>query len=171
MAAIAGANPLTSPAGTFYTGEIKAESEGATELRGSFEPVKCNTSTFQGKVESHTVTTAGGKAASLSFGECNFPVKVLSPGSIEIHSTGGDDATATSTGAEITIETLTGNCIFKTSGTDIGTLTGTDTTGGAATLDLGSSTIPRTGHSVFCGSSGTWTGSYKVTTPGSLYID
>lgn len=168
----ASANPLTSPAGTFYTGEIKAESEGATELHGSFEPIKCSKSTIEGKVESHSSTTAGGKVGSLTFSECNYPVKVLSPGSIEIHSSGGDDATATSNGAEITVETsFGGSCIFKTSNTDIGTLTGTDTTASNATLDVGSSIIPRTGHSVFCGSSGTWTGSYKVTTPGSLYID
>lgn len=170
FAGVASANPLTSPEKTGYTSTVKAESEGGTILHGSFVSVSCNKSTVEGKVESHSGTTAGGKISLLNFLECNYPVKVLKTGSLEIHSTEGGKGTLTSTGAEITIETSIGSCIFATSATDIGTLTGTGVTNGNATLDINSAAIPRTGHSFFCGSSGKWTGSYKVTTPNSLYI-
>jgi hypothetical protein len=171
FAAAAQANPLTSPAGTAYTSTIKAESEGTITLHGTFTDVNCKKSALEGKVESHSETTAGGKLSSLTFSECDWPVKVLAPGSLEVHSSGSGNATATSSGAEITIEASVGKCIFTTSSTDIGTLTGSGVTGGNATLDIGSSSIPRTGHSIFCGSAGTLTGSYKVTTPSTLDVD
>jgi hypothetical protein len=140
--------------------------------------VSCTNSTVEGKVEQHgaSVTTAG-KISSLTFTGCNYPVKVLKVGSLEAHTTaikGTDaDGTVTSNGAEITIETSIANCLFTTANTDIGTgsLTSTTTTGGNATLDIKSAAIPRTGHSFFCGSSATWTGSYRVTTPTTLYVD
>jgi hypothetical protein len=170
FAGIASANAVTSPAGTAYTSTIKAESEGATVLHGSFVSVSCNKSSVEGKVETHSGTTAGGKISSLLFSECNYPVKVLKPGSLEVHATEEGRGTLTSTGAEITIETSVGLCVFTTNATDIGTLTGTTVTGGNATLDIASSLIPRTGGSAFCGASGKWTGSYKVTTPSTLYV-
>jgi hypothetical protein len=170
FAGLASANPVTSPKGTVYTGTIKAESEGGTALHGSFISVSCNKSTVEGKVESHSGTTAGGNISLLNFTECNYPVKVLKAGSLQVHTTEKGKGTLTSTGAEITIETSVGNCTFSTSSTDIGTITGTGSTNGAATLDIDSSSIPRTGHSFFCGSSGEWTGSYKVTSPSTLYI-
>jgi hypothetical protein len=163
FAGVASATTITSPAGTLYTGNIAAEA-GTTELHGPFTTVKCTSSKVAGKVESHGANvTAGGKISSLSFSGCNYPVKVLKTGSLEIHSNG----TLTSSGAEITIETSIANCLFTTSSTDIGTLT----SGTPAKLDIDSAGIPRTGHSFFCGSSGEWTGSYTVTTPGTLIVD
>jgi hypothetical protein len=163
-------SPLTSPAGTAYTGAVKAEAEGAISLDGEFETVNCQKSAIEGKVESHSWTSAAGKVSNLTFGECNYPVKVLEPGSLEIHSIGGGKSTVTSTGALITVDTSVATCLFQTWGTDIGSLTDSGLTGGNATLDTESATIPRIGHSFFCGSSGTLTGSYKVTTPSALYL-
>lgn len=160
-------SPLTSPAGNSYTSTIKAESEGQIVLKGPYADVTCK-SAIEGKIESHTATAASGKVSALTFKECNFPVKVLKPGSLSLHV---ESAKLTSSGAELTIETSVGNCIFSTSSTDIGTLTGTGVTGGNATLDIYGVSIPRTEHSFFCGSTGNLNGSYKITTPSTLYLD
>jgi hypothetical protein len=175
FAATASATKLTSPISTVYTSEITAESEGATSLHGSFTTVTCQKSHVAGNVEQHGPgKTVKGSLSKLSFTECNFPVKVLKAGSLEIHAVNCSvycTGTLTASGGEITIETSIANCLFTTSSTHIGTLTGTDDTGGHATLDINSAGIPRTGHSIFCGSSGTWTGSYTVTRPVTLWID
>ena len=178
FAGTASATTATSPKGTLYTGTYRAEAEGKTSLEGPFTTVTCGQSVVEGKVEQHgSGVTTGGKISLLTFTECNFPVTVLKAGSLEAHTTavkGTDaDGTVTSSGAEITIQTSIANCLYTTNNSDIGTgsLTSTTTTGGNATLDIGSASIPRTGHSIFCGSSATWTGSYKVVTPSTLYID
>ena len=165
-AGTASANPLTSPEGTPYTSTLKAESSNF-ELHGNFVTVKCSSS-FEGKVESHSSTTAGGNLSSFTLSGCNYPVEVKKPGSLEVHATGSGNATVTWSGAEISVATSGPTCVFTTSGTDIGTLTGSNATN--ATIDI-SGSLPRTGGSYLCGSTGTITGSYKVTTPSTLYVD
>ena len=156
---------FTSPAGTIYTSTIEAYSF-ETALSGSFVTVKCGESHVKGKVETHGAgVTAGGKISSLTFTECNYPTTVKKAGSLEIHGLGGGNGTLTSTGAEIEIATSVGTCVFTTSATDIGTMTG----GTPARLDIASAKIPRTGGNFLCGSSGTWNGSYTIITPGSLF--
>ena len=164
------ASPITSPEGTSYTSTLKAESEGATKLHGSFAGVECAKSALEGKVETHSSTSAEGKLSSFSFSECNYPVEVLKPGTLKIHAGEGNSGTVTSSGAEIRVKSSVGECIFTTSSTDIGTITDSGVTKSNATLDVGSTVLPRTGGNFNCGSSGTWTGSYKVTTPSTLYI-
>ena len=168
FAGVASATTLTSPSGTTYTGNIAA-SAGLTELHGEAFSVACNKSAVSGKVEKHGAgVTAGGNIGSLTFSECSFPVTVLKAGSLEVHATSGGNGTLTSSGAEITIHGPFGiNCLYKTSGTDVGNLTG----GSNAKLDIDSSLIPRTGDSAFCGAAGEWTGSYNVTTPNPLIVD
>jgi hypothetical protein len=176
--ASASATTATSPKGTVYTGTYRALAEGTTSLDGTFVTVSCGASEVEGKVEQHGAgVTTTGKISKLTFSECNFPVTVIKTGTLEAHATkvesNNADGTLTSTGFEVSIETSVGKCIFSTNGTDVGTgsLTGSSTTGGNATLDVKSASIPRTGGSFLCGSSGTWTGSYKVVTPSTLYID
>jgi hypothetical protein len=173
FAGVASATTLTAPSGTVYTSTIKAESEGATSLHGPFTTVTCNNSSVEGKVEKHGAgVTAGGNVSVLTFTNCNFPVTVLKKGSLEIHNIAGtNDGTLTSSGAEVTIQTSIASCIFTTANTDLGRLTAAPSNTGHATLDINSAGIPRTGHSFFCGSSGTWTGAYKVTTPTGLKVD
>jgi hypothetical protein len=179
FAGSASATTLTSPTGTTYTGKITAESHnGPTTLHGSFVSVSCQKSHVEGQVEKHGPgVTVSGKIATLSFAECSDEVTVLKPGSLEIHAVNCNSktkyctGTLTSTGAEIKIHTSVGECIFTTSGTHLGTVTGTDHTGHHATLDIDSAAIPRTGGSFFCGASGEWTGSYTVTTPTNLWIN
>ncbi|HXR60430.1 MAG TPA: hypothetical protein VN732_03795 [Solirubrobacterales bacterium] len=164
-------NPLTSPAGNQYTGTIKGDLEESTSFDLQFTTFSCKKASLEGKIEAHAEKTASGNLTGFSFGECGLPVSVLKPGSIKIEAVGGGKATVRSSGAEIKITTSFGECVFTTNSTDIGTLTGTGVTGGAATLDLGSAALPRTGGNFNCGSSGTWTGSYKFTTPSTLYVD
>lgn len=194
FAATASATTLTSPTGTIYTGKIHAEvdtNEGALAptLDGAFSTVNCKKSTVEGTVESHGAgVTAGGKITTLTFGECNFPVTVLKPGTLSIHAIkpeSGEHKTCENTPntpdtcwgtlysdkAEVTVATSVGSCIFTTANTSIGTLTTTPTTGKTATLDIGSSPIPRTGGNFLCGATATWTGNYVVDTPDSLWID
>ena len=186
FAATASATTLTSPKGTQYTGTLHADTEGHAILHdtsGLGITIECN-----GTV--HGTVTAGGAGVTpivhltevpspttgLAWSNCtnNWSVTTLKGGTLEIHLTGTDTGTVTSTGAEVTTKQSTSglHCIYSTSATDVGTLTSTTHTGGHATLDI-SATINRTGGSsgILCGSKGTWTGSYTITTPSTGYID
>ena len=178
FAGVASATTLTSPPGTTYTSSIKAASEGTTTLHNATlgVSVSCTASTVEGTVAQHgSGLTAAALLSNLTFTGCGADtVTVLSKGSLEFHNiSGGTNATVTSNGAEITVKNAaTGvSCTYTTKGTDIGTLTGSVTTGKTATLDIASSIIPRTTDSVLCGSKGEWTGSYVVNTPDTLLVD
>jgi hypothetical protein len=180
FSAVASATVVTSPAGTAYTSTIKAASEGThVKLTGPLGiAVEC-ASTVEGKVNSHGAgVTAVGTISSLTFTGCTngYTATALKNGAgnfgtLEVHTLTNGNGTLTSTLSEVTVTTPLGfNCIYKTNATDIGTLTGSKTTGKTATLDINAATIPRTGHSAFCGASGSWTGNYLVSTPDYLDI-
>lgn len=181
LASSASATSLTSPTGTTYTGTFTAVAHGTLTLTGSFVTVDCKAGHTEGKVIAHgSSTTVKIELKTHSLAECNFPVTINKPGFLEIHAVendfSGDDehtGTVTSTGTEMTIQTSVGSCIFTTSSTDVGLLTGTDDTKGHATIDQQSHTFPRTGGSAgfLCGSSGTANGGYTVTVPTSLWVD
>lgn len=173
FAGIASATRVTSPAGTLYTGTIKATSTN-TELHNSFSfgTIKCGHSEVEGSVTSHgSGVTAIGSISKLTFTNCTNgkPTSpVVNRGTLEVHYTSGSNGTATSNNAEVIIhETLVGTCIFKTKNTDIGTVVG----GTTAKLEINSSTIPQSGGNPFCPSSATWTGTYTVNTPDTLLLD
>lgn len=178
VAGTASATTLTNGTGTMKTGEaIESEAEGTTTLHPPFGDITCEKSTVAGSISNaggSTETVSGG-ISSLTFTGCNATVTVVQKGSLEIHTktaSADNNGTLTSTGAEVTVEFIGTHCIFKTNGTDIGTLTGSATTKGAATLDI-EATIPRTGgrSGAFCGTTAQWTGSYKVTKPSTLNVD
>lgn len=164
----ASATTLTSPAGTTYTSTLHIE--GTVEWHLPFGITLHCGWTIGGKTEKHGAgVTAGGNISSMSFTGCGLnEVKVLKAGSFEVHATGGGNGTVTWSGGEITVKNPeTGiSCTYTTSGTDLGTLTG----GSGATIDA-DSTIPRTGDSVLCGSSGRLTGSLTITLPSFLSVD
>ena len=168
FAGVASATTVTSDSGTTPT--IHAESEGSTTLHGVVD-ITCNNSTVQGAVSTHgTGVTAGGAISSLTFTNCgNNDVSVKKAGSLEVHALAGGNGTLTSSGAEISIQvtSLGITCVFTTNSTHIGTVTA----GKNATMHIDSAAIPRTGGSVFCGSSGEWTGSYSVNSPTNLSVD
>jgi hypothetical protein len=165
IAGTASATTVTSSNGTTPT--IEAESSNG-ELHGAFITVKCTESKVKGSVESHgSSVTVEGLLTVLVFDKCNYPVTVEQRGKLVAHaSSKTGNGVLTSSNAQIRIHTSVGECVFTTNETTIGTLTG----GAGATLDIESAAIPRTGGSFFCGSSGTWTGSYKVTSPSSIEI-
>ncbi|MGN6258678.1 MAG: hypothetical protein ACTHN3_13165 [Solirubrobacterales bacterium] len=173
--ASASATVAESPSGTVYTSTLKAESEGEITLENSSVGFKlqCVKSTFEGKVEQHGSTvTVWGKTSTLTFTECTngYTATVKLNGAFEVHTEGttvNGNGTWTWNGAEITVDTPLGfSCTFTTSNTDIGKLTG----GTPATLDIAGASIPRTADSPFCGSSAALSGSYKFTTPSSLFV-
>lgn len=169
---VASATTLTSPKGTTYTGTIHAESEGIA-LEGTFVTATCNLGTFHGTIESHGPSvTSKIKLSGGGYALCGFQHYVLKSGFLEIHtdsSTADGHGTVTSTGMEITLASSVGHCVFTTSNTDLGTITGSDT--GNAVWDTNGAVIPRTSGSFFCGSSGTLTGRFTFTTPSTLSVD
>ncbi|HEY8502915.1 MAG TPA: hypothetical protein VIL21_09535 [Solirubrobacterales bacterium] len=180
FAASASATTVTSPTGTTYTGEIHAVAIGEPPTLHGAVTITCTSSTAKGTVETHSsTTTAHGPITSLTFTECheNIHVEVKKPGRLIVHTdeeegAGKHDGTVTSDGAAILIQVtnLGISCEYTTSETHIGTLDSSETTGGHAILTIKTAKIPRTGGSIFCGSSGVWTGEYTVTTPSKLYI-
>ncbi len=194
FAGSASATEITSSTGSTPTIHATA---GTTSLHGA-ATIECHSSTVEGIVSSHgSSTTVKGIISKLSFANCtnNNHVTVLTDGSgpngtgeLEVHTQyttvkdpdgtlttfldeQNGNGTLTSTGTRITIA-LTGlglNCLYETNNTKIGTVTGT-AAGGEAVLHIESAAIPRVRHSFFCGSSGIWTGGYRVTHPTGLTI-
>lgn len=171
MTGAASATSLTSPSGTIYTSTIKGENEGAvtiTSVFGGFGAVSCKKSNFEGKVEKHgTGVTVVWTIIVLRFTECTGGTvrsPVEKPGSMEFHWFGLQVTTKTL--ILIIDQTAFGTCTFTTpsTGSSIGSLTMTSETGANATLDL-KGTL-----SSACGN-GTLEGSYKITTPSTLYAD
>ena len=181
FAASASATTVTSPKGTTYTGAIVASSEGHAifhDASGLGITIECNQS-LEWKVEKHGAgVTVAGPVASMTWTNCtnNWSYTTLKAGSLELHNvSGSENGTLTSAGAEWTSKQSTSglHCIYSTgAATDFGTLTGSTVTGGNATLDI-AATINRTGGSsgILCGSKLTWTGSFRFTTPATLYVD
>jgi hypothetical protein len=180
LAGGASATELTSPAGTKLEAEseLKAESEGAVEFAGSIN-FSCQKSAIEGKISNAggKETTVSASLSKLSLTECgNHTVTVLNPGSLELHDSGNGNGTLTSTGAEITLLTHsvflgTIHCVYVIEATDLGTLTGSSTTGATATLDIGGISLERISTDVDCGSHSTFGGSYQFTSPDFLDVD
>ena len=176
FASSASATLITSPSGTSYTGTIRAVNENLpASFHNSSIGLACS-SFLEGSISAHgSSVTAAGSLSALTFtaSNGNTDVTVNHPGTLEIHATGSSNGTLTSDGMTLTIVfTVPGyTCRYKTNSTDIGTLTGSTTTGGTATLDV-SGQLPFHSGSIFCGTGiAWWTGSYSVTTPDSLIVD
>lgn len=156
---------------------IKAASEGKAVLDAPFGNVEC-----EWTIEGHTENTGSSTETvripitKLTLTNCGTDTfNVLKTGSLEVHTQeagSNNNGTVTSTGTEITWIHLGVHCIYTTSATQIGTLTGSTSTGGNATLDI-SATLPRTGGNsgAFCGTSAPLTGSFKFTSPATLNVD
>lgn len=152
--------------------DATAEDSLLLKTGGGTTIATCTVGTVKGTINpgetGSTSSTVVGtiEKGGLTFSSCSTTVATLNEGTLEVHHIAGtDNGTVTSSGAEVTIKFLGVSCIFKTSKTDVGTLTG----GNPATFDI-SATIPsETGG--FCPASGIWSGHYKVTTPsGTLHV-
>jgi len=168
---------LTSPAGTDYTGTIHATLEESALLKAGIE-VTCTESTAHGIVSVNNTTHAEGALSTeltkestqptgLHFGGCNAHVNVINPGSLTID----DKGTVFSKNARVEIvKTGIATCFYGTESTPISI--GDLTPGTPATLDISTTHLKRLAGSniFFCASEGTWSGKYKVTTPGTLLL-
>jgi hypothetical protein len=162
---------------------IHSTNVGEAILDGTVN-IKCKKSTVSGTVGSagSATTTLSGNISTLTFEECGAnTVTVVSKGSLEVHTHENDptgtssNGTLTSSGAEVTVLTHnilgTVHCIYVTNETDVGTVDGSKTTKGNATLTVDSVPIPRKTTDFGCGSTSEWTAEYTVTTPAYLDID
>ncbi|HEX5527279.1 MAG TPA: fibronectin type III domain-containing protein [Solirubrobacterales bacterium] len=163
--------------GLFTGATIVAEAEGGTVLDSPAGTIQCSESAIGGRVTNagSSTETASELVEGINFKRCNATVSILNTGSLEYHTretNANNNGTLTSSGLELTTEVFGTHCIFKTSNTDIGTVTGSVNTGAGATLDI-SGNIPRTGgrSGVFCGSTVPWTGSYLVVCPSAMNVD
>ena len=159
---------LTSPAGTEYTGEIHATLETGTSLltKAGIENT-CSESTMKGTITANSTAHAESSLSALTFGKCTQHTNVINPGSLTVN----DKGEAFISGRRVeTVITGVATCFYgaETGSVKIGTLTG----GTPATLDINTTTVQRLAGSntFFCASTGTWTGSYVVTTPGTLIL-
>lgn len=167
----ASADVATSPTGTVYTGAIQAVAEGHIVLDSTIAQIEC-ASSFEAAIENHGKGwSLSGNVASLSFHNCtnSWHVTVVSAGSLYIKQTLGSNGEASSSGATIEMTRFGITCRYATKGSTLGQVT----SGHPATMDFGlGAFVPFHSGSAFCGLSEiTWTGSYKVITPESLYFD
>jgi len=147
-----------------FTAGLEAGTEAI--LKSSFiGEVKCKESTVVGEITKagSATETVSGPITTLTFTACNGTVTVLKKGALELHtekSEANGNGTLTSNGAEVTVELAGLHCIFSTSNTDVGTVTGAHV--GNVIFLAKSAAIPRTGgrSGAFCGSSATWNATY-----------
>lgn len=177
----ASATTVTSN-GVSYTGLITGSNEGGhVRLHNPASNIEC-ASTFQGTVAHHGEgITAIGAITTFTLTGCTggWTVTVDPKGVYEVHTDANDPAgtsgNGTLTSNETTITAINDvlgiTCRYKTLNTDIGTLTGSKTTGSTATFDI-SASIPFHSGSIFCGTAAAaWTGNYLITGPDNLDID
>jgi len=168
-------NESTSICNENYSSETEITSSLVSgtkaKLKTSFKNVECSKATVSGRTENGGSATETVKVLveALTFEECNCTVSVLKKGTLELHwISGGNNATVTGTGAEVTVtcSTIFGtvHCIYATEGTDLGTLTG----GSPAKLELNAS-VPRLTTNALCSEEATWEASYEVSSPKPLY--
>ena len=176
FAGVASATTVTSPMGTAYTGKIAAEGLGHLTLHAANGiSVSCPWSISVNSLTHGSGVTAKGAISTLTVGTAGMPctnsdvVHVAVKGSLEIHHiTGTANGTVTTTGTTVNVTDNTGvSCGFLTSETTVGELTG----GTPAIIHVRGALIPRHSGSILCGATGTLTGGYKVTSPGTLLID
>jgi hypothetical protein len=167
----ASASTLTSPAGTVYHGAVTASNSGTLTLTGGFKNIECNGGTQEWFLVGGSATeTVHGSVSTLTFEACNCEVVVVTKGTLEIHAAGSGNGTLTSSGTKVTVNcsTIFGNvhCIYTTSNTDLGSLTG----GAEATMDI-TATIPQESTNFLCAEESIWHATYKVTRPKPLFVD
>lgn len=146
---------------------------GGAKLKTEFKTIECSEITIKGKTEtegSATETVDMKDLETLTFSGCNCEVVVLTKGFFDFHwISGTHNATLKFYNNEwtTTCSTITGlvHCIYQTSDSDLGTLTG----GKPSTFDsLGS--IPRLATDGACAKEANWEAKLEITTPNPLYV-
>lgn len=136
---------------------------------GSTTIVTCTGGTLRMVItnEGNTTETVKGTYEPHTKSGCSTTVDQLASGTWEIHHIPDtDNGLLTSSGTETTIQFLGVSCIFKTSNTPVGTITG----GTPATIDV-NSTIPLSGGGFLCPANAIGSGAYRFTSPsGTLHV-
>jgi hypothetical protein len=158
----------TYPKGTVVKAQLVAGT--VAKLETSFKTIECKKSTTEGETSAEEATQLTGPEGKLTFSECNCEVVVLHAGTVSTEWLAGThNGTQRSSGSETTTtcSTLFGNvhCIYTTSNTDLGTLTG----GNPAKLDA-SAEVGRLTTSAACAEKSLWKAEYEVTSPKPLYV-
>lgn len=195
FAGIASATELTSPTGAMAPAgtKIEAVSEGHIVFDSPIGNIECkltisgttlntgsSSETVEVKVETFTVTscTNGAIMTAINRGGAH-PVGTLivhteytteADGHQTQKANSTNNGTLTSTGTEVKVNLSGIECTYRTEATDLGTLTGSSTTGETATLDI-SARLPEVSGGFFCGTSAPMTGSLKFTSPDFLNVD
>jgi len=165
------ANPCPAGKGDRVGTEIKASLSGTSTITTSFLNINCGKSSLTAKVTS-TNERIKARVEALTYEECNCEVKVLGKGTLELEPIASTtNAKIKSTGTEVTTNcsTIFGtvHCIYSTSATELGTLTG----GNPATTDTEGLNLPRLSTSAICAEKANWDVKYEVTSPKPLYIE
>jgi hypothetical protein len=165
------ARALTSPTGSVSTSSIYAQSESALVLDSPVAKIECNVNFGGYSEESGEGLPAFEIMTSLGFSECSneWHGKTYSGGRLEIDWTSGYNGTVKWTGGTFELTRLGLVCRYATDHTDIGTITG----GSPGTLHINAA-IPFHSGSIGCPNgtgATTMTGSFKLTSPSSLYVD
>ncbi|HEU5062879.1 MAG TPA: hypothetical protein VFT79_06970 [Solirubrobacterales bacterium] len=183
LAAGASATVITSPAGTAFTGAVKAESiEPRVYVHYGFTELETCDSEFEWKVESHgAAVTAKGAIASFSLSNCGSEMTLVKPGAFEVHTWGAEGSghgSVTWTGAEITIRRFSSmHCFYKIENPSwdpehpyIANITGSKERNSTATLDVEIRWTLVQG-SLLCPKQSAWTAYFTVTSPDYLDVD
>lgn len=159
---------LTSPTGTAATPTIKAASEGHVALDHPIAKIQCEWA-FEGTVNKDGAGGAKIPLSSLSTSGCteSWHATTVAAGELDIDLTSGYNGVVTWTGGTVEMTRLGTICRYRTENTKLGTLTG----GSPATIHL-EVNLPFHSGNALCGTEAyPLTGSLKVTSPGSLYVD
>jgi hypothetical protein len=158
--------PEHYPSGT--TVEATLKSGTSALLEAGFANITCTSSTVTGKTSNTggANETVKGAISTLSFSNCNATVTTIKNGELEIHATGKGNGSLVGKGSEVTVAIGSTSCVYGTStGTTLGTLTG----GTPATMNVKAS-LTRISGGFLCASPATWTATYTVTKPTTLFV-
>ncbi len=161
--------------------EIHAVSElEKPTTTSTFKTITCDQSTFSGKVEnpgSATNTVKGPIETFTVTGNCNCTVVIIQTGTFEVHAKDDKgDGTLTSNGLTKTVQcsSIFGpvHCLYVSENEDWGTLTGSTTTGGTATIDITAEVKPETTtkEGTLCSEEAIWHAKFSVTKPDTLDV-
>jgi len=163
---------VVCPAGT----TIDATAGSSLNLKAGFANITCTESTVHGKTTNtgSSTETVKGHIEGLTFGKCNATVTVIEKGTLEIHTdqegVTDNNGTLTGSGSVVTVATGGISCTYATNNTDLGTVKGSTSTGGIATMIINAE-LTKSAGGFLCANPAHWEGSYEITTPAWLDVD
>lgn len=175
----ASATTLTKETGgILQTGNaVRIVNEGSVTLTAVPLSIECTVSEIEGKLATETGASVEVSIETMTWDGCPCKVTTLTNGSLTVSVIGtGPDGVVALKNTEITFNCMTvfgpAHCIYKSAatGTTLGTLTGSRTTGATATMDVESGEMTGQIKSSYCAEKGRLDGKWKVTTPDVLNV-